>query len=211
MEAMRYVIMANGQGRRWGDYLGKPKHLIEIDGETLLRRTTRLVKQADPAAEVYISSSSPASETQGAIRHSPLHSKHELDRFCYELITPHVCFLYGDTFYTEETLETIVDAKANPLAFFGNNKSIVGVKSLDDGYLKELLDTLFERIERGEIADAKGWDLFHLAQERSHGIDSAELFVHVTGPTQDFNSPCDYLQFKAQMTGERQNALPETP
>lgn len=30
----RYVIMANGKGIRWNDYLGIPKHLISVEEET---------------------------------------------------------------------------------------------------------------------------------------------------------------------------------
>ena len=34
--------MADGEGKRWGNYLGIPKHLIEIDGEPIIKRTVRL-------------------------------------------------------------------------------------------------------------------------------------------------------------------------
>ena len=37
---MKYIIMAAGMGTRWNNYLGVPKHLIELNGETLLGRTT---------------------------------------------------------------------------------------------------------------------------------------------------------------------------
>ena len=36
--------MADGHGRRWGRYLGRPKHLIRLGGESLLERTVRLLK-----------------------------------------------------------------------------------------------------------------------------------------------------------------------
>ena len=42
---MIYIVMADGEGKRWGNYKGVPKHLIEINGETLLGRTTRLLKE----------------------------------------------------------------------------------------------------------------------------------------------------------------------
>ncbi|MGN0073620.1 MAG: NTP transferase domain-containing protein, partial [Coriobacteriales bacterium] len=97
---MRYVIMANGKGRRWGGYHGIPKQLISIEGETLLQRTTRLVHENDQDAEVIISSSNPLCVAEGATRHEPERGAREIDRFCYELIDDDVCFLYGDTFYT---------------------------------------------------------------------------------------------------------------
>ena len=42
---MKYIIMADGKGKRWNYYNDIPKHLIEIDGETLLERTVRLLKK----------------------------------------------------------------------------------------------------------------------------------------------------------------------
>ena len=37
----RYLILAAGLGYRWHDHLGVPKHLITLDGETILGRTVR--------------------------------------------------------------------------------------------------------------------------------------------------------------------------
>lgn len=45
---MKYIIMADGKGTRWGNYQDIPKHLIQIGGETLLGRTVRLLNEKDP-------------------------------------------------------------------------------------------------------------------------------------------------------------------
>lgn len=43
---MRVLVLAQGTGRRWdtddGPYLGRPKHFVQVDGETLLHRQVRL-------------------------------------------------------------------------------------------------------------------------------------------------------------------------
>ena len=78
---MRFVIMANGHGTRWGGHSGIPKHLIEFEGETLLRRITRQLRALDPDAEVVISASNPDYETEGARRHTPRVNELEIDRF----------------------------------------------------------------------------------------------------------------------------------
>ena len=44
---MKYIIMADGQGNRWDNFNNIPKHLIEINNETLLSRTVRLLKEYD--------------------------------------------------------------------------------------------------------------------------------------------------------------------
>lgn len=41
---MKYIIMADGEGKRWGNYKGVPKHLITVEGETILERTIRLLR-----------------------------------------------------------------------------------------------------------------------------------------------------------------------
>ncbi len=51
---MRYVIMADGKGSRWNNFLGHDKQEIRIDGETLLERTVRLVHENDPDAALII-------------------------------------------------------------------------------------------------------------------------------------------------------------
>jgi hypothetical protein len=38
------IILCAGDGKRWGNFLGSPKHLIKIDGERLIDRTVRLIK-----------------------------------------------------------------------------------------------------------------------------------------------------------------------
>ena len=195
---MRYVIMANGKGTRWGNYGGIPKHLISIDGETLLQRTTRLAHEHDPQAEVIISSSNPAYQAEGATRHEPLRGDREIDRFCYELISDDVCFLYGDTFYTEETLQRIVQEPAaeDGMLFFGTAKSIVAVKAAKASVMRQHLDRLIAMIEEGRLEDAKGWQLYHLSQGMPlEGREVGPNYVVLEDSTTDFNRPDEYQAF----------------
>ena len=42
---MKYVIMAAGNGTRWNNYLGVPKHLIEIKRIKSLRKGIELTQR----------------------------------------------------------------------------------------------------------------------------------------------------------------------
>lgn len=42
---IRYLILAGGIGYRWHDHLGIPKHLIRLDGEHLIHRTVRQLRE----------------------------------------------------------------------------------------------------------------------------------------------------------------------
>ena len=125
---MKYIIMADGKGSRWNNYKDIPKHFIEIGGETLLKRTVRLLKEADPVCEVIITSHDPRYQVEGARRYEPKNNVLEIDRFTAELIEDNVCFLYGDTYYAESAIHSIVETQAEDLLFFGNEKSIVAIK-----------------------------------------------------------------------------------
>jgi choline kinase len=52
---MRYLILAAGMGRRLGDAgSGLPKCLIEVNGETLMRRLLRQIRANDAAADIHV-------------------------------------------------------------------------------------------------------------------------------------------------------------
>jgi len=192
-----YVIMANGKGRRWQKYGGKAKHLIEVDGETLLERTVRIIQVCDPGSRVIISSSNPEYEVEGATRHVPQRCSREIDRFCYELIEDNVCFLYGDAYYAEEDLWLISHIETEyDVDFFGNHKTIVAVRAQSAFTLRNAIDGLVAMIDSGELVDAKGWELHHyLLGMPLFGRDAGDSFVFVSGETTDFNYPEDYCVF----------------
>ena len=186
---MKYIIMADGKGSRWGNFTDRPKHLIEIDGESLLGRLVQQLRALDPGCQVVITARDPRYEVEGAVRHVPRNNENEIDRFTSELIEDQVCFLYGDTYYTDRALRTIISANGSGLLFFGNQRRIVSVKIFDGAVMKRHL----ERI-KAENPNGKGWDVY-----RSYsGLGLKEIgadFVVIEDGTQDFNTPKDYLDF----------------
>lgn len=194
---MRYVIMADGKGSRWHHYMGHEKHEISIDGETLLQRTVRLIRERDAEAEVIITSHNPAFEVESALRYEPKNNVYEIDRFTEELIGDDVCFLYGDVFYTEKTLDTIVRNRGFlPMVFFGGEKSICAVLARDGDALMRSYLAVRAKAESGELPDGKGWQLYHqYAGMPLEGKAIGASFIRVDNSTQDFNSPEDYAEF----------------
>lgn len=200
MSASRYVVMANGKGLRWGNHLGIPKHLIEVHGERLLDRIVRQVSSRDPHAEIVISAKDPRYETPGARRHVPLRDEFEIDRFVPELITDDVCFLYGDTFYTDEAVDKIVSTPTKSIAFFGNDAVIVAVKSASSDTLAKHLRHLRHLCERGDLAEAKGWHLYKLHFDQPLRMKpTLDQLVSVDGWVHDLGTPGDWDSFSAQL------------
>ena len=194
---MKYIIMADGKGTRWGNYQDKPKHLIEIDGETLLGRTVRLLKEKDERCEVIITSHDSRYEFEGARRYEPKHNLLEIDRFTEELIEDDICFLYGDTFYSEKAIKTIADTAAEDILFFGNERAIVAIKVADGELFRYHVDRVRKKYLNGEIEKCIGWQVYQSFLNLPFGEKKIDTkFILLRDGTEDFNSPEDYNRRK---------------
>ena len=190
---MKYIIMADGKGTRWQNYNDIPKHFIEINGETLLGRTVRLLRQGDPGCEVIITSHDPSYEVEGARRYEPLNNHLEIDRFTEELIEDNVCFLYGDTYYSEEAAAAIINTEAEDILFFGNQRSIVAVKVADGKLFKSHVDRVRQLFVEGKIEKCIGWQVYQSFMGLPFDEKKIESkYIVLEDGTEDYNSPEDF-------------------
>ena len=194
---MRYVIMANGRGSRWGNYGGVPKHLVEVAGETLLQRLVRQLSEIDPSGDIVISSSNPAYETPGARRHEPLENSIELDRFVPELLVNQTWFLYGDTYYSDEALRSILSSSVEDIGFFGDERAIVAVGVTDVELMLQHLRRVRSLFLSGEISSCVGWQLYQSYAGLPFGKGSpGDDFHWVSELTAGFNTPEQFEVFR---------------
>ena len=189
---MRYVIMCAGDGKRWNNYLGIPKHLIEINGETLLKRTTRILKKY--GIDYVITGSDKRYAKYGCLIPQTKHDC-EIDR--YEEFNEPVCYLYGDVYYTEEALKTIIETNTDNILFFGSDCEIfaVKVKNIESFYvLKELVKNYYLK---GRIDRCIGWEIYrcmHNIPFNEHLI--TDDYIYILDGTDDIDFPEDYEKFK---------------
>lgn len=192
---MKYIIMADGKGTRWNNYGDIPKHFIQVEGETLLARTVRLLRENDPSCEVIITSHDPRYEVAGAVRYEPKNNVLEIDRFTAELIEDDVCFLYGDTYYSERSVRTIVETDTENLLFFGNERSIVAVKVADAALFAKHVNHVRELFLAGKIDKCIGWQVYQSFLGLPFGEKKiTEKYIYLRDDTRDFNSPADLEQ-----------------
>lgn len=196
---MRYVIMADGKGSRWNNFMGHGKHEISIGGETLLERTVRLLHLYDAGAEVIITSHNENINIEGAVRYEPKNNVLEVDRFTAELIGDDMCFLYGDVYYSEDAIRTVTDnAGRDDLLFVGSAKSICAVLVKDGELFRRCYEGIRNMYLNGEISECKGWQVYHMYAGLP--LESREIgkgYLVVDSFTRDFNSPQDYMEFIA--------------
>ena len=191
---MKYIIMADGKGTRWNNFNNIPKHFIEINGEKIIFRTVRLLNEMDPDCSVTVTSHDPRYDIPGSSRHEPSNNILEIDRFTEELLEDNVCFLYGDTYYSEEALRLIIRTEAEPLMFFGNSRSIIAVKIKDATVFKKHFDRIKELFLSGKISRCVGWQIYE--SFTGGDLESKQIngsFITIDDSSRDFNSPDDYI------------------
>lgn len=194
---MKYIIMADGKGSRWQNYGDIPKHFIKINGETLIERTVRLLKEGEPNCEVIVTSHDSRYEFPGVRRHEPQNNHLEIDRFTEELIENNVCFLYGDTFYSQNAMETILSTHTDDIMFFGNARSIVAVKVADGELFRSHVHRVRNLFLDGKIDKCIGWQVYQSFTGLPFGEKQiGENYVVLEDGTEDFNSPEDYNRRK---------------
>ena len=113
---MKAVVMAAGSGSRWGNYLGVPKQLIKIEGEPILFRTIRLLKENK--FEVYVTVPEKGYFGDLGVEEIVGKSDLEIDKFLNAEEESGAVFLWGDCYFTEDAIKKIADNKED-LMFFG--------------------------------------------------------------------------------------------
>lgn len=187
--------MADGKGKRWNNFNGLPKHLVPIDGEPMIKRTIEQIRRIAPQSEIIITSHNKAYDFPGSTRYEPKDNHMEIDRFTEELIADNICFLYGDTFYTEDCLLKISESQLGKVTFFGNEKSIVAIKITDGEEFRKHKKKVKDLYLDGKIDNCIGWQVYQsyagleIGNEKRIGTS----FIHISRETFDINTPEDYF------------------
>lgn len=187
--------MADGKGTRWANYMGVPKHLVEINGEPIIGRTVRLLNElTEGMCEVIITSHDERYEFEGSRRHEPLNNNLEIDRFTEELIMDDTCFLYGDTYYMEDALKQILEEENESILFFGNQKSIVAINVRDAEMFRSHVDNVRKLFLEGKLEKCVGWQVYQsvTGQDFSQKAVIGEKFIKLDNKTTDINTPEEY-------------------
>lgn len=198
---MKYIIMAAGLGTRWDNYLGVPKHLIKINGETLLGRTTRLL-QEHGITNYIITSGDPRYKQYGPTA-VQTHYDCEIDRFEESLIDGPVCYLYGDVYYTENAIETIINTNTEDILFFGHEWEIFAIKIKNLDLFLTHKNKVKQLYLSGQINRCIGWEIYRSLNNipfNEHHI--TDKYIKILDGTDDIDYPYEYEEFKAKIEGE---------
>lgn len=187
---MKYIILSDGTQKNFET----PRQLIKINEEPLIVRTIRLLKE-NGINDIIITSHDKRFDNLGAIRYEPKYNDWDYDKktgywlsaFPIELLNEPVCFLFGDVFYSENAIKTIVETNTDNLLFFCTyeNKNKKYIKEHDEPLGYKVVDyKLFKKhIEQVKKMKDEGlccrepivWELYR-------SINGQDINVHkVTG------------------------------
>lgn len=212
---MKYIIMCAGSGTRWNNYLGVKKQMIEIEGETLLDRTIRLIGKENDITVV-----SNDFNIKGVKNYRPTLIGCEIDRFLgnSELwLDEDVIFIYGDVYYTENAMNLIKKDKSKTFRYFGRSSGgkhaeLFAIK-LNSKYTHQFYNicmTMREEMMNGRIGNTIGWhtylemigETFKMSWDSLREYlakDELKHFTEINDETDDFDEPLDYEVFNKKI------------
>lgn len=209
---MKYIIMCGGDYKKFKT----PKHLSVINGERIIDRTIRLLKE-NGVKDINISSNNPIFDTCGVNRleHNNSYINTGTDNIGYWLdafypVEEPVVYLWGDVYFTEEAIKKIVNYKTNRNVFFGTGVAY-NKWHYDWGepfaYIVNDYATFFKGIEDVKRLKDLGkckrepvvWELYRYL----HGLDInkqviTEDYEVIDDGTMDVDSPEELEQLKKQ-------------
>lgn len=138
---MRYIILANGQHKGFT----QPRQLSKINGERLLDRTIRLLRENGIKDIEVTGNYTDINAKVLNIKSNYNYDTNEgywLDAFTGLLEEP-TCFLFGDVYFSEQAIKTIVESKTESALFYCsyNNKSVDYIKEHDEPFAYKVKDT----------------------------------------------------------------------
>ena len=214
MKNCKYIIMCGG----FYEHFQIPKQLSVINGEPLVQRTIRLLKE-NGINEIYISSNNPIFEQYApvlnhensyAFKDGKIHG-YWLDAY-YPLDEPCI-YLHGDVYYSEDAIKKIINLNPKVNTFVGNeiakNKEhknwgepfgwiVVNQKEFKEGIkkTKQLQDE--GKLERGY---AISWELYrvlnNLDPNKQYILD--ETYLSINDETIDIDAPWQIEQLNKKV------------
>jgi len=193
----------------------QPKHLARLNGEPIVARTIRLLRN-NGVEDIAISSNSPEFESFGVpvLKHdNPYHLPKEadastpwLDAF-YPMETP-VCYIFGDVVFSPEAIKTIVETPTDSIQFFASAKPLPPIypKRWAEPFAFKVEDTalFFDAIAKTKELDKQGafkrqpvsWELWQVIKGTPLNVVDYTNYTVINDYTCDIDTPEDIKLFE---------------
>lgn len=207
---MKYIIMCGGN---YKDKFETPKQLLKVNGEILVERTIRLLKE-NKITDIAISTGHPEFDYLDVEKIRPkneyIHDNPKTNLTssgcwlnAYPLMDRPCCYLHGDVYFSENAIKTIVETKVKDTMFFcirdisdgrpaGVNfkgREPLAYKVENNKVFNEAVNELKKMIDEGKFKrDPIAWNLYRQ-------INGLDVMCNATGFNANniFSTEGDYV------------------
>lgn len=221
----KYIIIAGGDGTRWDNYTGKPKHFAVIGNEPILYRTINLLRANHVAyGDIYVASKDYKVEYVHNYHIEPNYADHaDADKFLSSSDLwneeGRTVILYGDVYFSEDAIKQIIDYPKTHWTMFcrPTASKITGTPwgecfavSFYDFDNKMAFDKLWQLIHlyKGKALDRiGGWEWARIVAEvpinkMADHQEDLPLYYVIDDITDDIDYPDDYDRLKKLIEGK---------
>jgi len=216
------VIIAAGDGTRWGDYGGHPKHFAVVDGEPILHRTVRLLQRDD--VKVLVVGPDDRYKVEGSELYVPEHDPDvfDADKFLSSRALWHpdgrTIVVYGDVYWTDEAMTRVLDWPSWDWVLFGRafESRLTGTpygecfaQSFGSHAIADheaALRRIVDLYRRGLIPRCGGWEHYRAMIGIPDGLMSRHLVGDRFANIDDWTDDIDYPNEWERLVQRRQEA-----
>lgn len=172
---MKYIIMCGGHTPE--------RHLVELNGEPLVARTIRLLRQSG-VNDIYISTNSDRFSHFGVptIQPEVIEKKEWIDG-AFPVLDEPTCYVFGDVMFSPAAIQIIVETETDDVEFFASappfgalyRKSWAepfGFKVVNYEHFAESIEKAQELYRTGKLKRLVSWELWQVIKgTQLHVID----------------------------------------
>ena len=149
---MKYIIMCGGQYRFVN---GQPRQLLEINGEPIVARTIRLLRE-NRVEDIAISSNNPVFEKFGVPVIKDENNTFGQGGMWIDGFVPTdkpTCFIFGDVVFSPEAIKEIVETETDDIEFFASAPPFSGsyIKSWAEPFAFKITNVPHFRQAKAEV------------------------------------------------------------
>ena len=205
----RVLILAAGDATRWENYRNTPKHRLIIEDEVLIERTARqFLKYTD---DVVIVGNKNAHQVEGCSMYVPGQGRNlkDMAKFISSQTIwsdDRTVLLFGDVYFTDEAVETIMSDKKKWRFYFRKGASTVTGKgwreifgiSFQASFNRDIHKAILEVVSKNIASATGGWFLFtHLQRtEDNDKLFTTDNHIEIDDWTEDFDFPDDLITWE---------------
>lgn len=214
------LVLCAGEAERWGNYRGKPKHLVPVDdGLPLLLRTVRQLRLRG-LLPIVVSKPDVRYAIPGTVQYVPQlnPANYDADKFLSSrglwCLTEKTTLVWGDVFFTDAAMDAVATCPADDWTMFhrpgpsqltGKRYGEVFALVFRPEHVPEQMDALHRVVDlqrRGVTRRSGGWE-FHKAMCGMSDSMLVDMWLAVPARrvivddfTEDFDVPQDYLDWQ---------------